>query len=163
MMGMESYYLTLNVKNLSASDDIRQLFEQKYNVSKYKMPSGKLFKRRIVDDSRFVIDNKAVVTIALLQNITDITFELCFSNFECNLSYIFNVSKWVSSLGETTKLKVLNIEYNFSNMNFEEFKAVILRSFSDKFHHFNEHYGKINADILPHDFYNWVRRTGINR
>lgn len=162
-MGMESYFIKLNVQNLKSSVDIKQAFAREYNVSKYRRPSGKLFRRHIVDDSRFVIDNKAVVTVAMLQDAADITFELCFSNYECNLSYIYNVAKWVSLLGETTQLKVLNSEYNFNNLEFEKFNAIISESYFNKFHQFRKHYGKIDKDILPHDFYNWVRRTGINR
>jgi hypothetical protein len=126
------------------------------------MPSGKLFRRRIVDDSRFVIDNKAVVAVTVMENTADITFELCFSNFECNLLYIYNVAKWVSILGKT-KLKVLSSEYDFSNLDYEEFRGIISESFSNKFHEFSERYGQINTDILPHDFYSLVRRAGINR
>ena len=157
------YMRIIYVKNLKSNDDIAQLFKQKYNVSNYKMPSGKLFKRHVVDASRFVIDNKAVVTIAIMQNTADITFELCFSNYESNLSYIYNVAKWVSSLGKTTLIKVLNSEYDFSNLDYDKFKDIISESFSNKFYQFNKRYGQINADILPHDFYNWMRRTGLNR
>ena len=161
MMGMESYYLTLEIKNLSTKDGIRQSFEQKYNVGKYLMPSEKLFREHIVDDSRFVIDNKAVVSITSLQDITKVTFELCFSNYECNLTYIFDVSKWISSFGDATKLIVLNSEYNLNTLDFDEFKNIILQSFSEKASHFNKQYGEIKADILPQNFYNWVRRSGI--
>lgn len=162
-MGMESYYITLDVEDLKFSDSIRECFKQRYRVSEYKMPSGKLFKKSIVDDSRFVIDGKAVVTITKMQNKTEITFELCFSNYENNLSYIYNVAQWISSLGIETKLIVLNSEFDFSALDCEKFKKIVSESFSGKIQQFSAHYGKINADILPHDFYNLIRRTGINR
>lgn len=162
-MGMESYYITLDVENLKFSDSIRECFKQRYSVSEYKTPSGKLFKKPIVDDSRFVIDGKAVVTITKMQNKTDVTFELCFSNYEDNLSYIYNVAQWISSLGIETKLIVLNSEFNFSGLDCEKFKKIVSESYSGKIQQFSAHYGKINADILPHDFYSWIRRTGINR
>lgn len=162
-MGMESYYITLDVRDLKFSDSIRECFKQRYSVSEYKMPSGKLFKKTIVDDSRFVIDGKVVVTITKMQNKTKITFELCFSNYEENLSYIYNVAQWVSSLGVETKLIVLNSEFNFSDLDCEKFKKIVSKSFSGKIQQFSTHYGKIKADILPYDFYNWIRRMGINR
>lgn len=162
-MGMESYYITLNVESLTSGGDITSLFKQEYHVSRYKMPSEKLFKRRIADDRRFVIDHKAVVTVVVNQNTADITFELCFSNYENNLLYIYNVAKWVSLLGKTTHLKVLNSTYNFGDLDYEKFRAIISESFSGKYHHFNQHYGEINTDILPCDFYGWIRRMGLNR
>ena len=162
-MGMESYYITLAVEDLKFSDSIRECFKQRYSVSKYKMPSGKLFKKSIVDDSRFVIDGKAVVTITKIQNKTKITFELCFSNYEDNLTYIYNVAQWISSLGIETKLIVLNSEFNFGALDLEKFKNIVSESYSRKIQQFSAHYGKISADILPNNFYNWIRRTGINR
>lgn len=162
-MGMESYYITLNVEDLKFSDSIKECFKQRYSVSEYKMPSGRLFKKSIVDDRRFVIDGKAVVTITKMHNKTEITFELCFSNYEDNLLYIYNVAKWISSLGIETKLLVLNSKFNFNALDCEKFKKIVSESFSWKIQQFSAHYGKMKADILPHDFYNWIRRTGINR
>ena len=163
-MGMESYYIMLDVEDLKISDSnsIREYFKQRYSVSEYKMPSGTLFRKAIVDDSRFVIDGKAVVTITKMLNKTEFTFELCFSNYEDNLSYIYNVAQWISSLGIETKLKVLNSEFNFRALDCESFKKIVSESFSRKFQQFTAQYGKIKADILPHDFYNWIRRTGMN-
>ena len=164
-MGMESYDITLDVENLKFRDfnSIRECFKQRYSVSEYKMPSGKLFRKSIVDDSRFVIDGKAVVTITKTQNKMEFTFELCFSNYEDNLSYIYNVAQWVSSLGIKTKLIVLNSEFDFSALDCKKFKKIVSESFSRKFQQFSAQYGKIKADILPHDFYNWIRRMGIKR
>lgn len=156
-MGMESYYIKLNIKGLKNSYDIKQLFKQKYKVSKYKMSSGKLFKRKILDDNRFVIDNKAIVTITTMQNTADITFELCFSNYENNLLYIYNVAEWISSIGETVQLNVLNAEYDFKCLNYEEFKTIVSESFFNKHRQFKIRYGEINKDILPQDFYNRFR------
>lgn len=162
-MGIESYYIKLTGKAIKSSADIMQVFKQKYSVSEYKILSGRLFRRHIIDDSRFIIDKKAVVTLNTSQNITEITFELCFSNYDNNLFYIFGVAQWISSLFYTIKLKVQSVEYDFRNMTYEEFKTIISESFSDKFYRFKEHYGVVNKDILPNDFYNWIRRTGINR
>ena len=163
-MGMESYYITLDVENLKSSNSIRECFKQRYSVSEYKMPSRKLFKKPTVDDSRFVIDDKAVVTIIKMHNKAEITFELCFSNYEDNLSYIYNVAQWISSFGTETKHIVLNSEFNFSGLDCEKFKRIVSESFSVKIQQFSARYGKINADILPNDFYSsWIRRTGINR
>ena len=162
-MGMESYYITLNIENLNSSDTIMQLLKQNYHVSDYKMPSGKLFKRYIIDDSRFVIDNKAVVAIGVNQNVTEVTFELCFSNYENNLSYIYNVAKCIASLAKTMHIKVLNTEYNFGNLDYEKFKEIVSKSFCKKYHLFFEHYGEISQDILPCNFYAWIRKRGMKR
>lgn len=162
-MGMQSYYITLDVRDLKFSDSIKECFKQMYSVSDYKMLSGELFKKPTVDDSRFVIDGKVVVTIEKIQNKTKITFELCFSNYENNLVYIYNVVQWVSSFGVETKLIVLNSEYNLSGLNCEKFKKIVSKAFSGKIQQFNTRYGKIEANILPYDFYDWIRRSGINR
>ena len=162
-MGMESYYIKLDVEDFKFSYPIRECFKQRYSVSEYKIPSGKLFKKSIADDSRFVIDGKAVVTITKMQSSTEFTFELCFSDFEDNLSYIYNVGQWISSLGIGAKLIVLNSEFDFSDLDFENFKKIVSESYSGKIQQFSAHYGKIKADILPYDFYNWIRRTGVNR
>ena len=162
-MGMESYFITLNIENLNSSDYIAQLFKQYCDVSRYKMPSGKLFKRHIIDDSRFVIDNKAVVAVAVNQDAADITFELCFSNYESNLSYIYDVTKWLASFGKASYIKVLNTEYDFGNLGYEEFRAIVFKSFLSKYRLFLRHYGEINQDILPCNFYACIRRRGINR
>lgn len=162
-MGMQSYYITLDVRDLKFSNSIKERFQQRCSVSDYKMLSGKLFKKPIVDDSRFVIDGKVVVTIAKMQNKTKITFELCFSNYENNLVYIYNVVQWISSSGVETKLIVLNSEYNLSDLDCEKFKKIVSKSFSGKIQQFNTRYGKIEANILPYDFYDWIRRSGINR
>lgn len=160
-MGMESYYIKLDVEDLKFSDSIKECFKQRYSVSEYKMSSGKLFKKSIVDDRRFVIDGKAIVTITKMQNTTEITFELCFSNYEDNLLYIYNVAQWISSLGRETKLIVLNSEFIFNALDYEKFKKIISKSFNVKMQQFNARYGKIKVDILPHDFYIWIRRRRI--
>lgn len=73
--------------------------EYQCEVYPYLVPSGKLLKRHIVDNSRFVIDNKSVVRIVTFEDLVRVTFELCFSNYESNLEYIFNVPKKISLLG----------------------------------------------------------------
>ncbi|MBQ6552864.1 MAG: hypothetical protein IJL83_04535 [Clostridia bacterium] len=157
-MGMESYFFTLEVKCALTPDTIRRAFENKYSVSKYSRPSGCLFKRRVVDDDRFVIDKKAVVDIASVQETIKVVFELCFSNFERNLGYIFDVSKWVSSFGSETKLTVLNSQCDFDMLDIDGFKAVINREYSEKLRLFRDEYGETDEDILPHDFYDGKKR-----
>lgn len=162
-MGMESYYITLDIKGGKFNDSISECFKERCSVSEYKMPSGKLFQKYIVDDRRFVIDGKAVVTVMKMQDQTAITFELCFSNFEENLSYIYNVAQWISTFGIETKLIVLNAEFDFDTLNFERFQKIVSESYNGKIQQFSARYGKMNADILPNDFYNWIRQMGINR
>ena len=70
-MGTESDYIKLDVEDLKFSDSIKECFKQRYSVSEYKMSSGKLFKKSIVDDRRFVIDGKAIVTITKMQKNSD--------------------------------------------------------------------------------------------
>ena len=54
-------------------------------------------------------------------------------------------------------------EYNLSGLNCEKFKKIVSKAFSGKIQQFNTRYGKIEANILPYDFYDWIRRSGINR
>lgn len=157
MMGMEGYFLTLEVETLLDSNEIKKSFEEKYKINQCLIPTGNFLKRYIVDDSRFVIDNKAVVNVVVLKNVTKIIFELCFCNYESNLVYIFNVSKWVSSLGSSAELIVLNNRYNFNLLEFWEFKYLVMQSYAEKYKCFNAKYGEIKKDILPQNFYNWIR------
>lgn len=152
-MGMASYYFTLEMKESPMDKEIKRLFEQQYKVSEYQMPSGRLFRKQINDNSRFIIDNKAVVSISADRNITEISFELCFSNFLENLSYMYNVSKWVSSLCHKTTLIVLNSQYDFDRLDVEKFRNIIMQAYSKKYHLFKQQYGEITADILPQKFY----------
>lgn len=160
-MGMEGYFFAVAVNSSLTASEIKDFIEHQFEVHPYLMPSGKLFKRHIVDESRFTIDNKAVAGIATLENVAKITFELCFSNYDRNVTYIFNVSKKISSLGSVSSLIVLNSQYDFNVMEFEEFRRVLKQSHKDKLNNFNEKYGKLNIDILPQDFYNCVRRLKV--
>ncbi len=162
-MGMESYYITLDIKELKFSHSLNQCFKQRYRVSKYKIPSGKLFQKSIVDDRRFVIDGKAVVAIMEMQDHTEITFELCFSNFEENLSYVYKVAQWVSSLGVETKLIVLNSDYDFSSLDCKKLKEIVSESYHEKLQQFRTRYGNMNADILPNEFYQRIGRMDMIR
>ena len=162
-MGMESYFIKLTVKGEISKDSLTTLFIQKYDVSKYKIPSGRLLQRGFVDDSRFVMDHKAVVAITALENETEVTVECCFANFERNLSYIYDVAQWVSSLGKETKLTVLTSEYDFNSLDFEAFRSIVTRSYHAKLSQFNARYGTIKEDILPNQFYKRIRRTGFHR
>lgn len=163
-MGLASFFFRLKVINLEYSNNIKELFRLKCNVSKYSRPSGCLFKKRIIDDNRFVIDNKAVVSVNLLERSTvEITFELCFSNYICNLAYIFDISKWISSLGKTTKLIIYNgydgayEEYDFGFLDFERFKHIITKAYYSKYDIFVRRYGELENDILPQDFYSFPK------
>lgn len=161
-MGMESYYITLEIDNLS-SNNLRELFVQRYQVSAYKIRSSKFFRRYVVDDSRFVIDNKAVVTINTFQDLTNIIFELCFSNFDCNINYLYNVVLLISTLTEKVILTVMNEKYNFKEMSLDAFKEIIMSKYSNKYNLFTRKYGKIEKDILPNNFYSQINRFGCHK
>ena len=163
-MGMESYFIKLDVENINVDGGILRAFKQKYNVDKCKIPSGKLFVKYINDDNRFVIDNKAVVSVDMeCKNAINIIFELSFCNYENNLLYIYNVIKWISLLCAQTRLQVFNVKYRFDALDFDEFRTIIRDSYSNKYHQFCARYGVIKEDILPYNFYNWSRRMGIKR
>ena len=155
-MGMESYYVSLII-NRSVYNDLLQLIERECCVSQYNILPVNIFKKRVVDNSRFVIDHKAVLSFETTHEVIKITFELCFANFENNLKYLYGVVCLICKLDKMTRLEVLNSEYYLINLGYEKFENIIRQAFYEKISAFNAKYGKIEKDILPNHFYNQVR------
>lgn len=160
-MGMESYFFTILLHGPLAETDIRTFFEQFCEVKPYLLPTGKLFKRHVIDEERFVIDNRAVVRIFTSEEGVNVNFELCFSNYATNIVYIFNISKKVCSLGDAADLILLNHSFDFNSVGLDRFKQLLQESHSDKLCLFTNKYGNVNINILPHEFYNYIRKLSL--
>ena len=156
-MGMEGYFFALEFKSLK-QEDIKEHLKEHCLIQPYKMPSGKLFKKYIVDRQRFTIDGKAVVRIYEEGGVSKTTFELCFTNFENNLLYIFNVAKDLSLKSNSVSVVIYNQKYDFDEMLFEEFKSILIKAYKNKIKLFESEYGVINVDILPANFYKKYRK-----
>lgn len=156
-MGMESYYFTISFDG-STPEKIKDFFQRNYIVKPYSMPTGKLFRHRIIDENRFVIDNKAVIGINSVKDRINVTFELCFSNYSNNVAYAFGVAKKLCLLGSSSYLVLPHSQYSFDLLDISEFKRVLEQSHKEKLRLFNQTYGEVKTDILPQDFYDYIRK-----
>lgn len=157
-MGIESYFFTILLHGPLEETEARSFFEQFCDIKPYLLPTGKLFKRYTIDEKRFAIDNRAVVRISTLEEGVNVDFELSFSNYAPNVIYIFDISKRLCSLGDSIDLILLNHNFDFSSMSLDEFKQLLQESHSDKLRYFTNRYGNIDVNILPHEFYNYIRK-----
>lgn len=157
-MGMESYFVTIEIVNCSLTEQqLKDYLRQNYKVTSYLMPTGNLFKRYVRNESRFVIDKKATVTTSTTSKGLSISFQLCFSNYNQNVTYIFDVCKSLCLLESGCVLVLMNNQYDFNALNIDEFRALLLQSHKDKRDTFVKKYGEINCDILPQYFYECIK------
>ena len=157
-MGIESYFFTIILHGQLSETEVKSFFQGGCEVKPYSMSAGKLFKRRIIEKERFVIDNKAIVRIYTSAEGINVNFELCFSNYASNVVYIFDIAKKLCLLGDSARLILPNCNLDFSLVDLDNFKQILQKSYKDKRLSFRNKYGNINVDILPHEFYSYIRK-----
>lgn len=153
-MGMESWFFTLSLEQVSDVSRIHDFFMKRCAVSPYnRMTKGFIFKRRIADERRFVIDDKAVIEVESSNRAVHITFELCFCNYEKNVEYAYSLAKALSLLGDNARLIVLRNRFDLSEVSLDKFKAILSKYHGVKMRSFVRTYGILDVDVLPGDFY----------
>ena len=157
-MGIESYFFSVEFKDILTTEEVMSVFEKKYNVLPYMTLSGNLIKHYHVWENCYVLDNKAVIHI---YEPSKITFDLCFSNFETNLIYMYGVLRNILPMGERANLIIYNKKHSFEHLNVEEFKYLLKDANKDKFNTFKRYYGDLEFDTIPNDFYRYFRRFKI--
>lgn len=158
-MGMESYHFKIIAKG-DHDEEVLKDISLNFKVNKYSEPSGKLFKRRITYPNKKVILDSLVIEIFVETN-TTILVESCFANYAKSIQNAYNLYKLVKEsfpdavLAYGEQIEDIPIDKN----SYEVFKGWLLQTHKPKYDVFIKKYGKIDVDILPCDFYDYIRKN----
>lgn len=150
-MGMASYFFSLNVETILQPTNILDFFRQHYKVRSYDTIRRK--KQLLTENERFSLDNRVVIEMSKAQNGIVLTFEVCFSNYQNNMMYVFEIAGALTRFGSVEL--VLPDQTTFPlPIDFGEFYRTLNHSHEAKYKLFTEKYGNgMRKNYLPNAFY----------
>lgn len=150
-MGMESYYFSIDIQTIASIENILDFFSRHYTVKPYS-PIKKRKRETGSTNNRYSIEHKLIVQLQKHASGVIISFEVCFSNYENNIVFLFEFLHLLNIFG-SIKLFLSNHEYCYEKLCFDEFKMLLKDSHSVKLDIFLKKYGSIKRDSLPEEFY----------
>ena len=153
-MGMESYFLNIHI---SYSIDINELLSDIYNdfsIKKY----NKISNKKTFDGKTFILNDCVVLTINQNENYICICLEACYANYDRSLKIMYELYNMLLNKYENIYLSYGLITTNHYLTDYDLFKNWVNNCNPQKREVFMKKYGQFSKNILPNDFYNFIRK-----
>jgi hypothetical protein len=163
-MGIESYFFNINIMEDVEKENVLEFIQCNFSLKPYyiKVKQKFFFKKIMYDNNRFILDESLILEVINNDYIV-VILEGCFSNYEINIKKSYNVYSLIQSKYSKVNLSVgNNILTGYPSLGFEKFNDWILTIFEKKYNNFENLYGKLNIDVLPHEFYKYIKRKKIH-
>ena len=163
-MGMESFSFDIVCDTQVTKESILQCINDKFKLQQYYTYSNSIFKRKIIDSNRYIINDSLVADIRTDAENTIVGIEACFANYSCNVLEAFKLYNILKNVFENVMPKYGdNCFYELNcdetcDPSFERFQEWIASTHIKKYEDFKERYGKIEINVLPCEFYGFVRK-----
>ena len=155
-MGVESFYIVSKISNdKSFSAIMKSLLNSHYTVSKYTRVFGGLFKKKVMLDSEFVINNLIICSDNQDDNIC---FQACFSCYDKAIDIIVDVLITLRNDMLIDSISFGHDYFELSNKSRDEIYFIIFNMHKDRFCYFQNNYTTINIDVLPNEFYRYYTK-----
>ncbi|HHU55068.1 MAG TPA: hypothetical protein GXZ48_00060 [Acholeplasmataceae bacterium] len=159
---MESYFFHINIhENIDKNivlEHIRQNFNLRPNYTKIKRKI--IFNKVIYENNRFILDDTLIIEAENIDNKVVVSIEGCFANYQPNLKKSYEVYKIIKSKNYNVVLSVGNHKVQEKGLiGFERFCSWLKQIFENKYNNFERLYGKLNITVLPHEFYDYIKRN----
>lgn len=150
-MGMESYFFSLNMETILQPANILDFFQRRYKVRSYDTIRRK--KQLLTENERFSLGNRVVIEMTSVQKRILLTFEVCFSSYQNNMMYVFEIASALTRFG-MVELVLPDQNIPLLSIDFGEFYRVLNHSHEAKYKLFTDKYGNgMHKNYLPNEFY----------
>ncbi len=155
-MGVESFFLNAKVSREKLKSDVVDcLINAGFHVSEHTRMLGGIWKKKIVLDNEFVINNLIICSLDIDSNIC---LQACFSCYEKAMGMMIDVllvlkkCKYIDQITHGADTLML------CDLSAKEIAPVISDWHSERYLYFQSNYTRKEIELLPDDFYSYYRK-----
>ena len=156
-MGMESYFIHIKIKAQDIDDYLKNPGID-LSVKNYSRFPKKLFRKEIYDGNTFLLDNCVVLSIKKSCDGLDISLEACYANYDKSLETMYRFYSVLFNKYGNPCLIYGTLSTDKFLANFHDFKEWVDNCNPQKREMFFAKYNQFSEDVLPNDFYRFIKR-----
>jgi hypothetical protein len=156
-MGMESFFIYFIVSDPSIKDKLDETLKDQFYVAPYNLPRKNLFKKKIIDPTRIVVNGRILLSCRSLNDYSEICLEACYSDYERNVKMMFSIYKKLNEIFGNIKLQYANNVLAESILDFRHFIECLNMCSVEKRKTFFSKYGDMKVNLLPDYFYDYIK------
>lgn len=167
-MGMESFTFDIVCDKQITKESILDCVNRVCNIRQYfNYSTGFFFKKKVIDSDRYILNNSIVFDIRTNSQNTIVSVEACFANYSHNIMQSFKLYEILKTQFNDTSLRYgdISLEKVDNDETYDEaftrFQKWLSNTHIRKHDAFVGRYGELQANILPSEFYEFVRKNKL--